>query len=127
MSVTWLFSCLGVSAGVLAGNDPACTAFNRGLPCSPVKGHDYLIGIASTGGDFNVPWQVELVIFTPKAFQSDPNHPAIINTRITTVAQLQSLVNDGDVFIVETPITFDCAVVSEQTYDNGAPLVVPYP
>jgi hypothetical protein len=107
MSVTWLFSCLGVSAGVLAGNDPACTA--------------------STGGDFNVPWQVELVIFTPKAFQSDPNHPAIINTRITTVAQLQSLVNDGDVFIVETPITFDCAVVSEQTYDNGAPLVVPYP
>lgn len=108
--------------GLLAGSDPACQTFNGGQPCSPVKGHDHLIGIASAGGDFNVPWQVQLVIFMGKAF-----HDGAINTPITTVAQLQSLVNAGDVFIVDTPITFDCAVVSEQTYDNGTPLVVPYP
>lgn len=108
--------------GLLAGSDPACQAFNGSQPCSPVKGHDHLIGIASTGGDFNVAWQVKLVLFNSKAFGD-----GTINTPITTVAQLQSLVNNGEVFIVDTPITFDCAVVSEQTYDNGTPLVVPYP
>lgn len=108
--------------GLLAGSDPACQAFNGGQPCSPVKGHDHLIGIASTGGDFNVPWQVKLVLFNSKAFGD-----GTINTPITTLSQLQSLVDSGEVFIVDTPITFDCAVVSEQTYDNGTPLVVPYP
>ena len=108
--------------GLLAGFEPACQAFNGGQPCSPVKGHDHLIGIASTGGDFNVPWQVQLVIFMSKAF-----HDGTINTPITTVAQLQSLVSNDEVFIVDTPITFDCAVVSERTYDNGTPLEVPYP
>jgi hypothetical protein len=108
--------------GQLNGSDPACQAFNGGQPCSRVKGHDHLIGIASTGGDFNVPWQVKLVIFNSKAFAD-----GAINTAVTTLSQLQSLVNTGDVFIIDTPITFDCAVVSGQTYDRGTPLVVQYP
>lgn len=108
--------------GMLAGSDPACQAFNAGQPCSPVKGHDHLIGIAATGGDFNVAWQVVLVIFKSKAFGD-----GTINTPIRTLKQLQSLVDEDDVMMVNTPITFDCAVVSEHTYDNGAPMVVAYP
>jgi len=108
--------------GTLPGSDPACRDFNGGQPCSPVKGHDHLIGIASTGGDFNVAWQVVLVIFTSKAFQD-----GAVNTPVTTLAQLQALVSNSDVFTIVTPITFDCAPVSGRTYLNGTPLVVQYP
>jgi hypothetical protein len=108
--------------GLLPGSDQACTDFNAGNPCSPVKGHDHLVGVASTGGDFNVAWHVELVLFTQHAFIDSQ-----INTRITTLSQLQALVNSGDAFIVDTPITFNCSVVSEQTYDLGSPVVIPYP
>src|SRR5215468_4978809 len=38
--------------GALLGSDQACLDFNGGDPCSPVKGHDHLVGVASTGGDF---------------------------------------------------------------------------
>jgi hypothetical protein len=108
--------------GILAGNDPACQDFNAGQPCSPVKGHDHLLGVASTGGDFNEAWHVELVLFMSKAFQD-----GTINTPITTLAQLQSLVSRGEVFIVDTPISFDCALVSEHAYLNGTPQVIAYP
>jgi hypothetical protein len=53
--------------GALPGTDKLCTDFNGGNPCSPVEGHDHLVGIASTHGDFSVAWHVELVIFTHAA------------------------------------------------------------
>ena len=101
--------------------DQACTDFNGGSPCSPVKGHDHLVGVASTGGDHNA-WHVELVVFTHAAFLD-----GTINTRVTTLSQIQALVKSGDVFIVDTPITFTSSVTSEQTYDLGTPVVIPYP
>ena len=42
--------------GSLPGNDVRCADFNGGNPCSAVKGHDHLVGVASTQGDFNVAW-----------------------------------------------------------------------
>jgi hypothetical protein len=100
----------------------ACGEFNGGAPCSPVKGHTHLLGVASTGGDFNVPWQVYLVLFTPQAFAD-----GTINTRITTLSQLTALENSGEVFTIATPITFLCAIVSQRTYEQGTPMSISLP
>jgi len=105
-----------------AAINQACVDFNGGSPCSAVKGHDHLVGIASTGGDFNVAWHVKLVFFTHDGFTN-----GAINTRITTLTQLQALVNSGYVAIGDTPITFHCSRTSEATYDKGTPVVIPYP
>lgn len=108
--------------GALPGTAQACVDFNGGNPCSPVLGHDHLVGIASTGGDFNQAWHVELVVFTGAAFADGK-----INTRVTTLSQLQALVASGDAFIADTPITFNCSLTPERTYDLGTPVVIPYP
>jgi hypothetical protein len=108
--------------GVLPGSDKACTDFNSGQPCSPSKGHDHLVGIASTGGDFNVAWHVWLVVFTPSGFAD-----GAINTRVTTLKQLNALVDSGDAQFIDTGFTFHCSVTSEQTYDIGTPLVIQFP
>lgn len=108
--------------GFLAGSDKRCTDFNGGDPCSPVKGHDHLVGVAKTKGDFNVAWHVEFVVFTSKAF-TDGN----INTRITTLNQINALVASKDVVIIDTPVTFNCSITSERTYELGTPVVIPFP
>lgn len=108
--------------GALPGSDPRCMDFNGGAPCSPVKGHDHLVGIASTGGDFNVAWHVQLVVFTPAAFLDGK-----INTRIKTLSQLQALLASKDVILVDTPVTFNCSSTSERTYDIGTPVMIPFP
>lgn len=108
--------------GFLPGSDKRCTDFNGGDPCSPVKGHDHLVGVAKTKGDFNVAWHVEFVVFTSKAF-TDGN----INTRITTLNQINALVASKDVVIIDTPVTFNCSITSERTYELGTPVVIPFP
>jgi hypothetical protein len=111
-----------VDYGALPGTDKACTDFNGGNPCSLVEGHDHLVGIASTGGDFNVAWHVKLVAFTHAAFLDGK-----INTRIKTVSQINELVKSGDAIVIDTPITFNCSVTSERTYELGTPVVIPFP
>lgn len=95
------------------------TCTNFGFPaggCALVIGHDHLIGV-QPAGDFNVAWHVILVVFTPRAFGD-----GAINTRVTTLAQLNALVAKGDAFEASTPITFNCSIVPETVYLNGAPL-----
>jgi len=104
----------------LPGTDQACVDFNGGQECSLVKGHDHLVGVAPTG-DFNVAWHVKLVVFTSKAFGD-----GAINTRITTVGQIDALVASKDVMVTDTPITFNCSITSEQTYERGTPVVIPF-
>jgi hypothetical protein len=107
--------------GFLSGSDKRCADFNGGDPCSPVKGHDHLVGVAPTG-DFNVAWHVEFVVFTSKAFTNGKIH-----TRITTLNQLNALVASKDVMIIDTPVTFNCSITSERTYELGKPVVIPFP
>jgi hypothetical protein len=90
--------------------------------CSALKGLDILLGLAPTGGDFNVPWNVEYVIFTHKAFED-----GAIDTPIKTHTELIALWDSGDVIIQDIPITFDCAPVPQVTYDRGTPEVIPFP
>jgi hypothetical protein len=108
--------------GALPGTDPACTDFNGGAPCARVKGHDHLVGAANTHGDFNVAWTVKPVIFTHQAFVDGK-----INTRITTLTQLWAEVASGDVVIAPDLVTFNCSITSEQTYELGTAVVIPFP
>ncbi len=86
----------------------------------PLKGHDHLVGVASTHGDFNVAWDVHPVIFTAKGFGD-----GAINQRILTLTGLMTAAHNGDVFIVPTPVhTFNCSVVSEATYLKGTPITL---
>lgn len=95
---------------------------DHGSDCSALKGLNILLGLAQTGGDFNVPWNVEFVFFTHQAFED-----GAINKVIKTHAELMALWSSGDVQILDTPVTFSCAPVSEATYDRGTPEVIPYP
>ncbi len=108
--------------GALAGNNAACADFNGGQPCALVKGHDHLVGKASTHGDFNVAWTVYPVIFTHKAFGD-----GMINVRIRTLTQLMAERDSGDVVIAPQLVTFNCSITSAQTYALGTPVVIPFP
>jgi hypothetical protein len=108
--------------GALAGTDQRCVDFNGGSGCSAVKGHDHLVGAANTHGDFNVAWAVKLVVFTHAAFVDGK-----INTRITTLNQLHGLITSGDVVVLDTPVTFNCSITSERTYELGTPVSIPFP
>jgi hypothetical protein len=107
--------------GALPGTDQRCVDFNGGQACSAVKGHDHLVGAANTHGDFNVAWAVKLVVFTPAATTSE------INTRITTLNQLNALFATGHAVSLDTPVTFNCSITSERTYELGTPVVIPFP
>lgn len=78
-------------------------------------GHDHLVGIASTGGDFNVLWVPVLVLFTNKA---------VANHHLTTLAQVNAALagpNPDAIAIWLPPATFHCSVVSGAAYAQGTP------
>ena len=78
-----------------------------------VVGHDHLVGIASTGGDFNVAWEVVDVLFT--------NKPAG-NEHITTLSQINAAVARGDAIEFDLGFAFHCGVVSAAAYNAGTPV-----
>jgi hypothetical protein len=115
-----------------AGADPLnCYTegfFVHGLPYNcdhaqipGIKGHDHLVGVPGSkkaGGDFNVQWHVLATFFTPQGIAD-----GAMNTRITTLAQLQKAQADGDVTgFNDTGIYFDCNVVSAAVYRGATPL-----
>jgi hypothetical protein len=104
------------------GTSAACTHFNGGSPCTVYLGHDHLVGAPSTGGDFNVAWAVKLVLFTKKAFGD-----GAINTRITTLNQINALVASLDVVVTEPVVTFNCSIVPEATYERGSLVSYQFP
>ena len=78
-----------------------------------VLGHDHLVGIASTGGDFNILWEPVLVLFT---------NAAAANEHVTTLDQLDAALVNGDVVEIPVPgLTFNCAAVSAAAYAHGTP------
>lgn len=85
----------------------------------PLKGHDHLVGKAPTG-DFNVAWDVILVVFTPQGFAD-----GAINTRILTETQLDAAVAARDVVEVGPVLTFNCSITSITTYLKGTALSFP--
>ena len=82
-----------------------------------LKGHDHLVGIASTHGDYNVAWDVELDVFTQQGFSD-----GAINRRILTLASLNAAKAAGDIQAIDTGIVFNCSATSVTSYLRGTPL-----
>jgi hypothetical protein len=76
-----------------------------------VWGHDHIMD-GPGGSDFNVVWQVVVVLFT---------NSAAANTHITTEGQLDAAFDAGDAFTIETPTIFNCNLVSGTTYSRATP------
>jgi hypothetical protein len=100
-------------AGAAMGIDPA--VYGGG-----VVGHDHLIGIASSGGDFNVLWEPVLVLFTNNGCAS--GDPTCNVTHITTLAELKAAEMAGKAFEVPLlALTFHCSRVSAGSYARATP------
>ena len=109
------------------GSITQCQQWNGGSPCSLVKGHNHLFGVASDGGDFTVPHYVKLVVFTHQAFaECLTNVHCAMNNAVRTLAQMQALVASGDAIVLDTPITVNLSIVPERTYELGTPTVIPF-
>ncbi len=80
-----------------------------------VKGHDHLVGVAKTGGDFNVAWHVYLVLFTTKGAGD-----GAINQPLRTLSDVNAAIARGDaVGPLDSGIVFNCSITSEATYLRG--------
>jgi len=77
-----------------------------------VWGHDHIMDRRDRS-DFEVNWKIYVVLFT---------NAQAANTHITTEAQLDAAIMAGDAFTVETPIAFQCNLVSAAIYDHGTPV-----
>jgi|SRR5579862_649790 len=81
-----------------------------------VLGHDHLVGIASTGGDFNIVWEPVLVLFT--SVTAAKQH-------ITTLSALQSAATSTQIIEIPLPqLDFHCSSVSAAAYARGTPAPV---
>jgi hypothetical protein len=81
-----------------------------------VAGHNHLVGIARTSGDFNIAWHVYLILFTPKGVADGAT-----NQNLTTLSQMQGALNNGDaVGPIDSGIVFHCSAVSEAVYLQGS-------
>ena len=111
------FNCMGVPgncpdhggaiAGLAAGQMPSVYPV-----AAAVQGHDHLVGVAKTGGDFNVAWHVYVELFT----STGAVH------HITTLTDLNNTKDSGGLKEVDTGIVFLCTIVSESSYLAGTPL-----
>lgn len=78
-----------------------------------VLGHDHLVGIAKTKGDFNVLWEPVLVLFT---------NANAATRHITTLAQIKAAETAGNAFEVPLPqLTFHCSAEGAAAYNNATP------
>jgi hypothetical protein len=102
-------------AGAAMGIVPS--VYGPATPGGPgrVLGHDHLVGIASTGGDFNVIWEPVLVLFTSV-------DAAVAAGHITTLIQIRAAEAAGQAFEVPLPqLDFHCSAVSAAVFASGTP------
>jgi hypothetical protein len=78
-----------------------------------VLGHDHLVGLAKTHGDFNVIWEPILVLFT---------NARAAETRLLTIGDINAAVNSGNAYEVPLPqLDFHCSAVSAALYNHATP------
>ncbi len=115
----WTLSCQGVPGncpdhdGLIAGAATAIEPGVYGTDPAAVPGHDHLIGLASTGGDWNVAWHVWVILFT---------NSQAANTHVTTRGQLEAALDSGDAISIDSGIVFNCSAVSASAYWRGTPV-----
>jgi hypothetical protein len=98
----------GTIAGVATGVMPSV----YGSDPTQVPGHDHLVDPPG-GQDWNVAWQVIVVLFT---------NSQAANTHLTTEAQIQQAVANGDAIEVDLGFAFNCSSVPAQLYWKGTPV-----
>ncbi len=111
------FNCMGVPGNCPDHGGAIAGLANLNVPSaypdpSAVPGHDHLVGVARTGGDFNVAWHVYVELWTSK--------DAV--RHITLLSDLNTAKTRGDLKEIDTGIVFACSVVSESAYMAGAPV-----
>ena len=118
-AVSAAVACINPAVYGTSLHDPGCNGFPDTNPnptpdTSNVLGHDHLVGVAKSGGDFNILWEPVLVLFT----SVDPHQ-----ARITTLAQIETAVNvTHTAFLVPLPpATFSCSVEGSAAYDKATP------
>ena len=80
---------------------------------APQMGHDHLVD-APGGSEFNVAWQVHLLLFTSTA---------AANTHITTEEEMDAAIDAGELIDAVPNVTvFNCNVVPARTFDLGTPV-----
>lgn len=115
----WTLNCMGVPGncpdhdGMIAGAATAIEPDVYGTNPAGVPGHDHLIGLANTGGDWNVAWHVYVILFT---------NSAAANSHITTLTQLHDALGSDDAISVDSGIIFNCSAVPASLYWNGTPI-----
>ena len=118
-STVGTLNCMGVPGncpdhdGEVAGAATQIMPNVYGTNASLVPGHDHLLAAPGSGGDFNIAWQVILVLFTDATFA---------NQHLTTLAQLTTALGEHQIIEVPTPIVFHCSVAPEVVYDHGTPV-----
>jgi hypothetical protein len=115
----WTLSCMGVPGncpdhnGAVAAFATAMMPSVYGTDPSAVPGHDHLVAVPASGGDFNVAWEVYEVLFT---------NAAAANTHLTTEAAIDAAVRAGDARVFDLGFAFHCSVVSARAYWRGSPV-----
>jgi hypothetical protein len=97
--------------GIVAGVATQVMPDVYGTDVAAVPGHDHLVAVPGSGGDFNIAWEVEEVLFT---------NSAAANTHLTTLDGINSAVARGDAIIVDLGFAFHCSVVSQAVYAHGS-------
>jgi hypothetical protein len=97
----------GAIAGLAASVMPSVYPNANAIP-----GHDHLVGVAKTGGDFNAAWHVYVELFTSDAAVR----------HITLLSDLDAAKTKNEVKEVDTGIVFLCAIVSQSSYQAGTPV-----
>ncbi len=110
-------SCMGVPGNCPDHDGEVATAATQIMPgvygTNPmvVPGHDHLVAVPGSGGDFNVAWEVHEILFTSLA-AAQANHP-------TTKAQIDALKAAHQVVDVDLGFAFTCVVVPATVYWQG--------
>lgn len=81
-----------------------------GTDPSAVPGHDHLVAIPASGGDFNIAWEVIEVVFT---------NQAAANHHLTTKAAIDAAVASHDAIEIDLGFAFHCTVVPATTYAHA--------
>ncbi len=84
---------------------------NNPLYSHGVLGHDHLVGVASTGGDFNFVWEPTLIVF-----DTMPTH------RLMTLDDINAAKLAHQITVIPLPsLDFNCSIVGASVYDHAAP------
>ena len=110
-------SCAHVPADNCPDHGPliagAAMQIDPGVYSGGVLGHDHLVGIAKTDGDFNIIWEPVLVLFT---------NAAAARNRLMTLTDINNAVSSHNAFLVPIPqADFHCSVVPESSYAKATP------